>query len=198
VRKLNIKKKTYRTTLRHIPEDNNFNIPCSEKLKVFVVVYFTMHLNFRFKIQKIHWGLSLVLMQSRRVYFVLMGVMMLFLWVSWCCSYGCHDAVLMGVMMLFLWVSWCCSYGCHGAVLMGVMMLFLWVSWRCSYGCHDAVLMGVMVMFLWVSWCCSYGCHDAVLMGVMMLLLQCFVWMSEQTAVISLNSINWLVFVREI
>jgi hypothetical protein len=70
---------TYRTTLRHIPEDHNFNIPCSEKVKVFVMVYFTAYLSYRLKIQKIHCRRFAVLMQWWRVYFVF--------------SYRCHDAV---------------------------------------------------------------------------------------------------------
>jgi len=54
---------TYRTSLRHIPEDHNFNILCSEKVKVFVIVYFTVYLSYQLKIQKIHCRWSAVLMQ---------------------------------------------------------------------------------------------------------------------------------------
>jgi hypothetical protein len=45
-----------------------------------------------------------------------------------------------------------------------------------------------------IHWQVPTWCHGKSMKAVLM----CFVWIWEQTAIISLNSINWLVFITEI
>ena len=113
-----------------------------------------------------------------------MVVIIIYVWLSWLYTYGCHNYICIGCHNIYVWLWWLYKYiwlwwyihmvvmiythGCHD-LHMVVMIIYIWLSWYIhmvdnhmltTIGSSWLYKYGCHDIYIWLSWLYMYGCHD--------------------------------------